>query len=87
MIPRIAEVHDRYGSDVPAQTPHTARNGAVVRIEYGRMPARPYQSVDDLVDTQFRPGPGRRLGVLVDHLVARLEAGPHRRRRPLWTGR
>ena len=33
------------------------------------------------------PRPGRRLGVLVDHLVAGLEGGPHRRRGPPRAGR
>ena len=40
--------------------------------------------VDDLADhlRDFRPGPGRRVGVLVDHLVPGLEGEPDRRRRP-----
>ncbi|HTM83296.1 MAG TPA: DUF3097 domain-containing protein [Mycobacterium sp.] len=44
--------------------------GADLRIE--GVVVEPLGGVDDLVDIvdQFRPGPARRLGVLVDHLVA-----------------
>ena len=44
------------------------------------------EGIDDLaaIVTAFEPGPGRRLGVLVDHLVERLQGEPHRGgRRPL----
>ena len=44
------------------------------------------EGVDDLaaIVKTFEPGPGRRLGVLVDHLVERLQGEPHRGgRRPL----
>ena len=41
------------------------------------------EGVDDLAEhlRDFRPGPERRVGVLVDHLVAGLQGEPDRRRR------